>query len=218
MGPTLTLAHSFIYVLKILFILVSRKVSKWIFILGYDVPSLAQHFDWIAVMTYDFHGHWDKQTGHVAPLYYYPGDTYDYFNANFSLHYWMEKGAPASKLIMGMPLYGQSFSLADASNRGLNSKSYGPGEAGEFTRAGGFLAFYEVSKFNSILLIVCHYFRFHRFANESKGAAGLSQETPREELDLMLTTGTSGFHMTIFQKYGERYWTIFVILTIIIYH
>lgn len=32
-------------------------------------------------MTYDFHGHWDKQTGHVAPLYYYPGDTYDYFNA-----------------------------------------------------------------------------------------------------------------------------------------
>lgn len=45
---------------------------------------------------------------------------------------------------MGMPLYGQSFSLADGSTHGLNSKSYGPGEAGEFTRAGGFLAFYEV--------------------------------------------------------------------------
>lgn len=43
-----------------------------------------------------------------------------------------------------MPLYGQSFSLADASEHGLNAKSYGPGEAGEFTRAGGFLAFYEV--------------------------------------------------------------------------
>lgn len=46
---------------------------------------------------------------------------------------------------MGVPLYGQSFSLADAGNRGLNAKSYGPGEAGEFTKAGGFLAFYEVS-------------------------------------------------------------------------
>lgn len=45
---------------------------------------------------------------------------------------------------MGMPLYGQSFSLADSGDRGLNAKSYGPGEAGEFTRAGGFLAFYEV--------------------------------------------------------------------------
>jgi len=48
---------------------------------GYDVPKLTKYFDWISVMTYDFHGHWDKQTGHVAPLYYYPGDTYDYFNA-----------------------------------------------------------------------------------------------------------------------------------------
>nr|XP_023029163.1 probable chitinase 10 isoform X2 [Leptinotarsa decemlineata] len=118
--------------------------SKAVIDAGYDVPVLSGYFDWIAIMTYDFHGHWDKQTGHVAPLYYYPEDTYDYFNANFSIHYWIEKGAPPSKLVMGMPLYGQSFSLADGGKRGLNEKSYGPGEAGEFTRAGGFLAFYEI--------------------------------------------------------------------------
>lgn len=63
---------------------------------------------------------------------------------NFSIHYWIEQGAPPSKLVMGMPLYGQSFTLADPAERGLNAKTYGPGEAGEFTRAGGFLAFYEV--------------------------------------------------------------------------
>ncbi|KAG5889208.1 hypothetical protein JTB14_033286 [Gonioctena quinquepunctata] len=118
--------------------------SKAVIDAGYDVSVLARYFDWIAIMTYDFHGHWDKQTGHVAPLFYYPGDTYDYFNANFSIHYWIEKGAPPSKLVMGMPLYGQSFSLADGGKRGLNEKTYGPGEAGEFTRAGGFLAFYEI--------------------------------------------------------------------------
>jgi chitinase len=55
--------------------------SKAVIDAGYDVPTLSRYFDWIAVMTYDFHGHWDKQTGHVAPLYYYPGDAYDYFNA-----------------------------------------------------------------------------------------------------------------------------------------
>lgn len=55
--------------------------SKTVIDAGYDVAKLSQYFDWIAVMTYDFHGHWDKQTGHVAPLYYYPGDVYDYFNA-----------------------------------------------------------------------------------------------------------------------------------------
>lgn len=31
-------------------------------------------------MTYDFHGQWDKKTGHVAPLYYHPDDDISYFN------------------------------------------------------------------------------------------------------------------------------------------
>lgn len=56
----------------------------------------------------------------------------------------MEKGAPARKLVMGMPLYGQSFTLSDAKNNGLNARAPGPGTAGEFTRAAGFLAYYEV--------------------------------------------------------------------------
>jgi len=45
---------------------------------------------------------------------------------------------------MGMPMYGQSFSLADNSDHGLNAATYGGGEAGEHTRARGFLAYYEV--------------------------------------------------------------------------
>lgn len=45
---------------------------------------------------------------------------------------------------MGMPLYGQSFQLAESSTNGLNARAQGPGQAGEFTRAAGFLAYYEV--------------------------------------------------------------------------
>ncbi|XP_075149513.1 chitinase 10 [Haematobia irritans] len=118
--------------------------SKKIIDAGYDVPQLAKYFDWIAVMTYDFHGQWDKKTGHVAPLYYHPDDDLDYFNANFSLNYWIEKGAPSRKIVMGMPLYGQSFTLENTRNNGLNAKAPGPGKAGEFTRAAGFLAYYEI--------------------------------------------------------------------------
>lgn len=118
--------------------------SKKVIDAGYDVPTLAEYFDWIAVMTYDYHGQWDKQTGHVAPLYYVPGDTYDYFNANFTLRYWIEQGAPAKKLVMGMPMYGQSFSLTDSTKTGLNQKAGGPGQAGQYTRAAGFLAYYEI--------------------------------------------------------------------------
>ena len=45
-----------------------------------------------------------------------------------------------------MPLYGQSFQLAEASTNGLNARAPGPGQAGEFTRAAGFLAYYEVNR------------------------------------------------------------------------
>lgn len=55
--------------------------SKTIIDKGYDVPTLAEYFDWIAVMTYDYHGQWDKKTGHVAPLYQHPDDEITYFNA-----------------------------------------------------------------------------------------------------------------------------------------
>lgn len=41
-------------------------------------------------------------------------------------------------------MYGQSFSLADNKDNGLNAPTYGGGEAGEDTRARGFLAYYEV--------------------------------------------------------------------------
>lgn len=56
----------------------------------------------------------------------------------------MEKGAPSRKLVMGMPLYGQSFTLSDQQKNGLNSQAPGPGQAGEFTRAAGFLSYYEI--------------------------------------------------------------------------
>ena len=56
------------------------KPDMRIFYSGYDVPALNRYLDWIAVMTYDFHGQWDKKTGHVAPMYYHPEDEIDYFN------------------------------------------------------------------------------------------------------------------------------------------
>ncbi|XP_046655141.1 probable chitinase 10 [Daphnia pulicaria] len=118
--------------------------SKTVIDLGYEVAALSPYFDWIGVMTYDYFGNWDKTTGHVAPLYAHSEVENKYFNTNFTLNYWIELGADPSKIILGMPMYGQSFTLEDPTSNGLNAKSKGPGEAGEFTRQGGFLAFYEI--------------------------------------------------------------------------
>lgn len=67
-----------------------------------------------------------------------------YLFQNFSINYWISEGVPRRKVVMGMPLYGQSFQLANADQNGLNANAPGPGQAGEFTRAAGFLAYYEI--------------------------------------------------------------------------
>lgn len=48
--------------------------------IGYDVPVMSEKLDWIAVMAYDYHGQWDKRTGHVAPMYAHPEDDDVTFN------------------------------------------------------------------------------------------------------------------------------------------
>lgn len=111
---------------------------------AYDIPRLNQYFDFVSIMTYDYHGQWDKKTGHVAPIYQHPDDFEPTFNVNFTINYWLEKGMDKSKIIMGIPLYGQSFTLANRKNHGLNSKSYGGANAGKYTRSRGFLSYYEI--------------------------------------------------------------------------
>lgn len=49
-------------------------------ITAYDVPTLSMNLDWIALMTYDYHGQWDKKTGHVAPMYVHDRDSDNTFN------------------------------------------------------------------------------------------------------------------------------------------
>ncbi|KAB7504487.1 putative chitinase 3 [Armadillidium nasatum] len=110
---------------------------------GYNVKDLTDYLDFVNVMTYDYHGHWDKKTGHVAPMLHHPESPAPEFNANYTINYFIEKGANPKKLIMGMPMYGQSFSLTKMDNTGLNSPAR-KGQAGEYTRAAGFLAYYEI--------------------------------------------------------------------------
>lgn len=49
---------------------------------------------------------------------------------------------------MGLPFYGQSFSLIENAGTGLGVPTFAGGEPGDETRARGFLAFYEVRKYN----------------------------------------------------------------------
>ena len=54
---------------------------------------------------------------------------------NFTVNYWLSEGLRPEKLVLGMPMYGQSFTLDNAADNGLNAASTGGGTAGQFTRA-----------------------------------------------------------------------------------
>ena len=73
-------------------------------------------------------------------------DKYDNFNTNFTVHYWLSLGAPREKLVMGMAPYGQTFTLDNEAESGLNAQASLKGEAGEFTQQAGFLAYHEICR------------------------------------------------------------------------
>ena len=69
------------------------------------------------------------------------------FLQNWASNYWVEKGCPRNKLVIGMGLYGRSFTLTNPNSNGLMAPAKSAGQAGKFTREGGFLSYYEVSHF-----------------------------------------------------------------------
>jgi chitinase len=94
----------------------------------------------------DYHGDWDAQVGHHAPLYQGPADQTDEqkkLNIDASIKYWLASGAPKEKLILGIPLYGRSFSLANPADYKPGAQHRGPGLAGPFTATPGTLGYNE---------------------------------------------------------------------------
>jgi chitinase len=128
-------------------LILSTSISgyKEIIAKSYDMKSLSRSVDFFTVMTYDYHGSWETKTGHVSPLYGSNDDTYPQYNTDFAMQYLVNLGADKEKLIMGIPFYGQSFTLSkQKSNQAFNSVALGPGMAGEFTLQPGMLSYSEI--------------------------------------------------------------------------
>ncbi|XP_023225350.1 probable chitinase 10 [Centruroides sculpturatus] len=116
---------------------------------AYDIPQMSKYLDFINLMAYDFHGSWENFAGHNAPLYPREEESEDQkvLNVDFAVNYWLDKGCPKNKLVLGMALYGRSFTLKDANNNGLDAPVTGKGMAGPITREGGMLGYNEICKF-----------------------------------------------------------------------
>ncbi|XP_007186068.2 chitinase-3-like protein 1, partial [Balaenoptera acutorostrata] len=115
---------------------------------GYDIAQISRHLDFISLLTYDFRGAWRQTIAHHSPLFRGQEDTSSdrFSNADYAVSYVLRLGAQANKLVMGIPTFGRSFTLA-SSKTDVGTPTSGPGIPGWFTKEKGTLAYYEICDF-----------------------------------------------------------------------
>ncbi|KAF4532930.1 hypothetical protein B566_EDAN015642 [Ephemera danica] len=97
---------------------------------SYDVPALSVNLDFINLMTFDFHGLWDGVTGIHSSLHPYSADPISpTSNVEATVQHWMQQGAPAEKLIIGIPFFGRSYTLQNSKNTNIGAPITGGGDA-----------------------------------------------------------------------------------------
>lgn len=110
---------------------------------AYDVPKLNKYLHFLNLMTYDFFGPWDSTLAHNSPLFHRPNQ-HETSSIDFIVNYWIKKGILPSKLLLGLPFYGRSFTLHNPQRTEPFAPSAGPGRAGLATGEEGYLSYYEV--------------------------------------------------------------------------
>lgn len=60
------------------------------------------------------------------------------------MKFWLKKGLPRSKLVLGIPFFGRSFTLQYSNETGIGSSIRGPGKEGFYTQNPGFLSYFEI--------------------------------------------------------------------------
>uniref|UniRef100_T1J829 GH18 domain-containing protein n=1 Tax=Strigamia maritima TaxID=126957 RepID=T1J829_STRMM len=106
---------------------------------GYDLPGIMKHVDFVSVYAYDYSVN-PNTLQHGSPLY-----NSDYFNCvSTSIKYYLDHGATAEKLLLGVTLYSRSYKLKNPQYTNVGDGADGFGNKGPFTQEQGLLAWFEL--------------------------------------------------------------------------
>lgn len=98
------------------------------------------------IISFDYHGSSEPQTGLVAPLCARPNDPPNLVvkNVDYSAKYWLANGMPRHKIVIGIPLFGRGWQLANATNHGVNAPTIAVSLQDKYLRYDGVACYYEV--------------------------------------------------------------------------
>ncbi|XP_021191173.3 chitinase-3-like protein 2 [Helicoverpa armigera] len=128
---------------------VAAAAQQTIVDVSYDVDQLNQYVDFVNIMTYDFHyfTKFTPFTGFNSPLYRRSTEQLYLatLNINYTVQMYRDKGLDRTKIVVGIPTYGHTFSLVNANNHQVSSPASGFGSLG----SSGFINYPDVCTFVS---------------------------------------------------------------------
>ncbi|KAJ2954240.1 hypothetical protein O0L34_g2486 [Tuta absoluta] len=113
----------------------------------YDVPAIINLVDIVNIDAFDYNTpeRNPKEADYASPIYT-PQNRNPLLNADAAVNYWLQAGAPANKLVLGVSTFGRTWKLdAESEIAGVPPlHADGPGEAGPYTKTEGILSYPEV--------------------------------------------------------------------------
>lgn len=113
---------------------------------GYDLRHLCRKADYVNIAGYDLRGSWTGFADVHSPLKNRPHDQgiYNGLNVEGGVNSWLSKGCPATKILLGVPFLGRTYTLRNSQQNSLGSPISGPGQKGTHTYTEGYLGYFEI--------------------------------------------------------------------------